>query len=234
MNNEKLYKIIDTVNTAGIKELIINVEDGKVMLYGADNTDGDSTPSVIVVSEADDDVVDTAMGISRVATLLKRMSLFDMEKLKMSCTINSTEEFAKVLTIKESRRKITYTFANPITINVPIGLNEESISNTITLTKEYVAHLVKVNQSLSSKIFNLSGLNNKITVELSDDGDSYTDTISESCNGEIMFNWDARSVLKMFKFATKGNDSLELGIGITGMMYIVIDDITFIIMPQAV
>jgi len=231
MNIEKLNEVLKTINVAGIKEIIISKADGKVMVYGADSTEDDIMPSIVVISEADSSIVDVTMGISRLPVLLNRINLFDLEKTKVSC--DTTDTFTRVITVKEGRRKVSYTFTNPDIINVPTDTIEDNVSNIITLSKEYINGLSKVNQAMSAEVINITGINNEITFELSDgDGDSFTDVVSDECTGDFSFNWQTRSVLKMLKHAIKKDDYVELGIGELGILYIEVDNLLFMIMPQ--
>jgi len=233
MNIERLYSVIETINIVGIKEIIIEKSDDKVMIRGADSTDDSEQPSIVLISETDHNIVDTTMGISRVPVMLNRMKLFDLTKTKLSQVDNDVGDYVKSITLKESRKKVSYTFANPDTINVPSGTIDDNVSNSITLTKEYIDNLIKANQAMNSELISISVINNEMVIELFDGiSDSFTDILSENCVGEWSYNWRTDSVMKLLRQAIKNNDSVELGIGDLGILYVEVNELIFIVMPQ--
>ena len=82
MNVEKLYNIVNTVNIAGIDQIIIDKNENGVTVRGADLVGEGEEVSIVIVSDTDSDVVDKTMGIDRASVLRKRMSLFDLDKTK--------------------------------------------------------------------------------------------------------------------------------------------------------
>lgn len=233
MNIERLYSVIETINVAGIKEIIIEKSDDKVMIRGADSTDDSAQPSIVLISETDHNIVDTTMGISRVPVMLNRMKLFDLTKTKISQVNSNAGDYVKSVTLKESRKKVSYTFSNPDTINVPSGTIDDNVSNSITLTKEYIDNLVKANQAMNSELISISVINNEMVIELFDGiSDSFTDILSENCVGEWSYNWRTDSVMKLLRQSIKNNDSVELGIGDLGILYIEVNELIFMVMPQ--
>lgn len=233
MNIEKLFNILETINVAGIKEIIIEKKDGQTVVRGSDSTDDEVQPSIVVTSETDHNVVDMTMGITRVPVMLNRMKLFDLSKTKVDQTANDAETYVRSVTFKESRKKVSYTFANPDTINVPSGTIDDNVNNSITLSKEYINSLIKANQAMNSTHVSISVINNDMVIELFDGiSDSFTDVLSDSCVGNWSYNWMTNSVLKLLKQAIKNNDSVELGIGELGILYIEVDDLLFMVMPQ--
>ena len=233
MNIERLYSVIDTINVAGIKEIIIEKFDDKVMIRGADSTDDAEQPSIVLISETDHNIVDTTMGVGRVPVMLNRMKLFDLTKTKISQVDSNSGDYVKSVTLKESRKKVSYTFSNPDTINVPSGTIDDNVNNSITLSKEYIGNLVKANQAMNSELISISVINNEMVIELFDGiSDSFTDILSEHCVGEWSYNWRTDSVMKLLRQAIKNNDSVELGIGDLGILYVEVNELIFMVMPQ--
>lgn len=229
MNLEKLNVIVETANVAGINRLVINKTDERVMIYGSD--DEGEEPSIVIISEADWDVVDNSIGIHRVPVLLNRMNLFSLDKATVSKI--DTDNYTKSITIKEGRKKVSYTFADPSTLSVPTDTIDDSIICTVRLTKDNVQNLVKANQAITPKLFTLSGIKDDIQMELFDGiSDTLTDVIGKNTSGDWSFNWEMSSVMKLVRHAIKQEDSVELGIGGIGILYITVNDLIFMVMPQ--
>ena len=231
LNIERLYSVIETVNVVGIKEVIIKKDDDGVMIFGADSTDESIQPSVVLISPTDSDIISKTMGISRVPVMLNRMQLFDLSKTKL--TQEETDNYVQSVTLKESRKKVSFTFANPKTINVPSGTIDDNVNNSITLSKDYITNLIKATQAMSSELISVSGINNEITIELFDGGtDTFTDVVSDTCVGEWNYHWRTDSVMKLLRQAIKNDDSVELGISDLGILYVEVNDLLFMVMPQ--
>jgi len=231
MNIERLHSVLETINVAGIKEIIIEKKEDGVVIRGADSTSDEERPSIVLVSEVDSNIVDTTMGITRVPVMLGRMNLFDLSKTKVSQV--EVEDYVKSVTFKESRKKVSFTFANPQTINVPSGTIDDAVNNVITLTKEYITNLIKANQAMNSNILSITGINNETVIEMFDDGsDSFTDVIADQCSGEWSYDWRTDSVMRLLRHAIKNNDSVELGVGDMGILYIEVNELIFMVMPQ--
>lgn len=231
MNIERLHSVLETINVAGIKEIIIEKKDDTVLIRGADSTNEEEKPSIVIVSETDHNMVDRTMGVSRVPVMLNRMNLFDLSKTKVSQVGN--DDYMKSVTFKENRKKVSFTFTNPSIINVPSKTIDDNVSNVVVLSKDYIANLVKANQAMNSNLINLTGINNEIVIEMLDDGsDAFTDVVANNCEGEWSYNWQTSSVMKLLRQAIKQNDSVELGIGDVGILYIEVNELIFMVMPQ--
>lgn len=238
MNLEKLNNIITTVNVVGIKEIIIEKKSDGVVVRGADSIDDEHLPSVIIVSDVDDDVVDYTMGISRVPVLINRMKLFDLSNTKSTIVNNEDDEFVKTMTLKEHRKKVSFSLANPNTINVPSGTIQDTVNNNVILTKTYIQNLIKASQAMNSELMSISVINKEMVIELFDGvSDSFTDVIKENSLGECCeweYHWQTNSVMKLLRQAIKSEDSVELAIGDLGMLYLTVDNLIFTVMPQVV
>ena len=231
MNIERLYSVIETINVIGIKEIIIEKNDNNVMVYGADSTDENIQPSIVLISETNSNLINKTLGVSRVPVMLNRMKLFDLSKTKTQQEDN--DNYVHNITLKESRKKVSFTFANPETINVPKGTIDDNVTNSITLSKDYITNLIKATRAMSSEMISVTGINNEITIELFDDGsDSYTDVVSDNCVGEWDYHWRTDSVVKLLRQAIKNNDSVELGISELGILYVEVNELIFMVMPQ--
>ena len=230
MNLEKLNTIIDTVNVAGINRVILKKnDDGSVSVRGSD--DKGEEPSIVIISETDKDVVDNTMAIHRVPVLLNRMNLFNLDKARVS-EIN-TDEYTKSITIKENRKKVTYTFADPNTLMVPDGTIDDNIICSIVFKKEDIENIIKANQALSPELFTLSGVKDEIIMVLFDGiSDSFTNIVGTNNSGDWEYSWKIDSVMRLIKHAIKKEDSVELGIGKVGILYITVNNLIFMAMPQ--
>lgn len=231
MDINKLYNVINILTVAGIHQAIIEKKDDGVMLYGADLSEGDDLPSILVISKIDDDTIDKTMGINRVSTMDKRMRLFDADKAKI--IFDEGTDFTKRMTIKEGRRKASFTFANPSIINVPLQTVDDEVNNVISMTKDYINDLVKVNQAMSSNFLTIECNGKKISLTLTDEsGDTYSDELSPSCDMGFEHRWQTKAVFKILKLSAKYSDTVELRISDMGFMFIDVNGMTFILLPQ--
>lgn len=235
MNIEKLHNILTMLDVAGIKQANLErFDDGSVKIFGADDVEeGEEQPSIVVISSTDPTVTDASMGIQRVPVMLKRMNLFDPEKMKQSHTTSEEFGFMNSIVFKEGRRKATYTFADPHSINVPNGsIDDETLLN-VTLSKAYVESLSKANSAMGSKMLTLKAINKEVVLEL-DDGisDTFTDVISTCKSGDWVFSWKTASVLRLLRHAIKTEDEVSIEVGEVGILYVTINGIDFMVMPQ--
>jgi len=233
MNVEKLYNIIDTVNIAGIDQIIIDKNDNGVTVRGADIVGEGEEVNIVILSDTDSDVVDKTMGIHRTSVLHRRMSLFDLSKTK-SNTVDS-ETFVKSLSLNESRKKVSFTFADPKTIDVPTGSIDDEINTNIKLSEQTINELVKANAAMGSEFIKIKGINKDIIIELFDGiSDTFTDRIGSNTSGDWSYQWSTNSILRLAKHAIKSEPVVEFGIGEQGILYIEVNDLIFMIMPQTV
>jgi hypothetical protein len=242
MNIHKLEELLLTVRIAGMRELVLDKcpDTGRTMAYAADDSDkgletGEHDPSIVLISEIDSDIVDHSMGIHRVDIFLKRLALFDIDKVKVNQKNN--DDFVTSLEFKEGRKKATVTLSSPATIDVPDGTIEDNIVDSVIFKKSYVEHLVKANSAMNSEMLSLSGINKDIVLELYDGfSDTLEDVVGSTHNEDWQYNWRMSSILKLLRHQiTKGKmDEVELGIGECGILYIEVGSILFMIMPQEI
>lgn len=232
MNLTKLYNILQTVNVAGIPEVIFEKQDDGVLVRGADVVSDDQDPSIVILSKTDKDVVEMTTGVHRVSVLLNRMSLFDLQKAKVKTSDNG-DDWIHHADIRQGKRKVSFTFANPSTINVPDGAVEDEVVSTVSFDKNQVQDLVKANQALSPELFKLKGEGEDIVIELFDGiSDNFTDVVGTNSSGEWSYSWRTDSIMKLVKHTIKSSDAVELGIGKSGILYIAVGELIFMIMPQ--
>lgn len=233
MNVEKLYNIINTATIAGIDQIIIDKSDTGVMVRGADVVGEGEEVNIVMLSDTDSDVVDKTMGVHRVSVLHKRMNLFDLEKTKSST--NDAEDFVKSLSLRESRKNVSFTFADPKTIDVPSGTIDDEIKTSIRISNTTINELVKANAAMQSKFIKISGINKDIIIELFDGvSDSFSDRLGDNKSGEWSYQWTTNSIMRLAKHAIKTNPVIEFGIGEQGILYIEVNDLIFMVMPQTV
>ena len=236
MNIERLHSIIDTLNVVGINQCILERKEDSVFIRGegmSKTLQNEDVPSIAVLSETSRDVIDNTMAVSRVQVFLNRMNLFKLENTKVNTS--DSEKFTKSMVMKEGRRKASFTFSDPKTLEVPSGKFQDEVKNQIVLTKEYIADLAKANTAFKPEYFTLSGINKEIHIELNDGmSDSFTDIIGTNQTGEWNASWRMDSVMKLLRQAIKETDEVELAISNMNVIYIELNGIMFMVLPQAV
>ena len=87
---------------------------------------------------------------------------------------------------------------------------------------------------MGADLFNLESINKEISVVLHDGiSDCFSDVIGTSSDLEWSYNWKSRSVLRLIKHATKEKDSdVVIRVGESGILYINVNSIEFMVMPQ--
>lgn len=230
MNLKKLYDVSIIVNAADINQLVFFNDNGKVTISGADDSH-----TAIVYNELDtnDLLVDKTIAIQSVPVLMKRLELFDFDKAV--ATETCTDEFVKSIEIKESRKKISYTFTNPKKLShIPNTVTLDEKLNSLVINKSMFDELTKASQALGTpKLFNLKGDGNSIYIELSDgNADGYENIIGENTSGNWMYSWSTSKFLKLVRYAMREQEEVTVVIGDRGLMRIEINGITIFLISQ--
>jgi len=229
MHLEVVFKILSAINNAGIKQVILEKKENSVLIRCADES-----KSVIVFSEMEGSFIDETIGVHRISTLFDRMKLFDCEKAKVTTTAFEGGA-TKAITIKEGRKRVSFTCAKPDTIEAPSGMVNDEIVNTIVINKERVDEILKAILALNPEYVSLEGDGDDILIKLFDGvSDNFTDIIGTNTSGSWSNHWKKEHLVKLLRQATKSNDEVMLGIGKHGILYIEVDEITFMLRPQAV
>ena len=139
------------------------------------------------------------------------------------------------MSLKEARKNVSYTFSDPKTIDVPSGTIDDEIKTSIRITKDTINELVKANTAMQSDFIKISGINKDIIIELFDGvSDTFSDRLGSNKSGEWSYQWTTNSIMRLAKHAIKTDPEIELGIGEHGILYIEVNDLIFMVMPQTV
>lgn len=238
MQLDVIYDVLQTVQNAGINAVVLKKIDGGMKIMGVDTEE-----TLLVYSELGGDIIPESFGVHRVQTLLSRMKLFDFSKATASVSVKSVphtdnegeESFIKDVVIKIGKRKVSFTGARPSTIKAPSGLSETEIVNKITLTTNEGVPLVidAMNALGSPNLVKISGSEKDILLEI-DDGiaDDFVDVIGTNSGGEWSYLYRRDSLQRLIKQAAKFGENVDLGITKRGLMYVIVNDITFVLIPQ--
>jgi len=234
MDIEKFHEVLTLLDVAGIKQVNLIKRDNDVHIYAADDVDEESvSPSIVVVSEYDNDVIDISMGISNVSVILKRLNLFDIDKVTQKN--ESSDKFMKDIRFRQGRKSVSYRLSNPEVINVPSGsVDEHSYIFDTTFTKDFINSLVKANSAMSSPLLKLTSINNNVVLDLNDNNnDNYSEVVDDSYKGKQWnYSWKTVSVLRLLKHCIKSQETVNIKVGESGILYITINEIRFMLLTQ--
>lgn len=226
MELTKLNSILSTANVAGISQFIIDATETGHFIRGVD-----SESSIVLFSEYSEKFSDKTIGIFNASSLYNRLSLFDLTKTKVD--VEEKDSFVRAIKLREKNKKLTYTFSDPNLIKAPKSIANSEIRCKISLTKEQISGLAKAISAVDSKKFTLIGSGKDIIVKLSDiNSDIYQDVVGEQAVSEWSVSWKTDSVMRLLKQAAKDVDTVELVIGELGMMYVNVERLDFIVIPQ--
>ena len=233
MDNEKFYEIIDTLNTIGMKEAVIDVGDeqnnAKVRTYDSYNDE----PGIAVVSEIPSNVIDHTIGIGDISTLYKRMSMFDVSKMKTKTEL-SNEGHATTIVFSEGRRRFTYTFSHPKIFSMPTAIPESTKIAEIDFDKSMIDELSKANSAISSQYINIISVNGELRIRLFDESDDYVFVIGNFESSNWSYNWKMGQFMKVMKHAVKFNDTVRVTVTENMLFKVTIGLIDIVLMPQIV
>ena len=236
MQLDIINDILQTVQNAGINEVILEKIDGGIKIRGVD-----SLETMLVYSECAGDIIPSSFGIHRVPTLLSRMKLFDFSKAKAkiaerTISVDGVDEtFVSELSITMGHRKVSFTGARPSTIKAPSGLSETELVNKISLsTNEDVPMMVDAMSAFGSPtLITIAGTEDDIFFKISDEvSDGFVDVIGTNSGGEWSYNYRRDNFQRLIKQASKNSEVVDIGITKRGLMYIIVNDITFVMIPQ--
>ena len=143
-----INNILRTIIVAGINQIVFNVKENNTILISGIDKDGSA---VVFHRIPNNGTLEKSIGVHRVSVFLDRLKLFDLTKAVIEQKISSY--FISSLTLKEGRKKISYTFAEPANINHPKEIVEDVIIHSIDITKEMLESLYKASQTLNSNEF---------------------------------------------------------------------------------
>lgn len=231
MNLHMLYDILNTINSVGINQSILEKKNGNVLVRAADDTS-----SVVVISEIQSNFIDHTMAIPNIKILLDRMRLFNFDNTKYTTYESSDDvDVMKSLSLREGRKTVSYTCSKPNLISIPNSVSSNMIVNNVVLSKSQIDDLVLAINAFNPEFINFVGDERDIIVKLSDGvSDNFVNVVGTNQTGGWSYFWKKDYFVKLIKLAIKINENVTLGINDRGIMYINLDDITFMLRPQIV
>ena len=229
MNLERINEILNIAQLASVPEILLECDTDSVLITGCDV----DARAVIISHDYTPDLTDNNALFHRVPEFKKRFGLFDLTKTKTEETI-ATDGFVKSINIKQGRKKVSLTLADPKTCQAPKSLNDE-IVNTVTLSKEDVASLASAIGTINPEFVTFKGNGEEISVNLVEKGssDCYTDIIGDNSLGDVWeANWSANIFTKLIKHAVTTDDDVLLSVTARKNLFIVVDDVKVILTPQ--
>lgn len=231
MNLETIHKILETVNIAGIKQIVIDkLEDG-ICVRGID----EGSSKVVVISKMKGNIIEETVGINKVGNLLNRLNLFNLSSTKTEVEITN-DSYIKSAVFLEGRKKGFVQFANPDKLGAPSGIQSPSIVNRVVLDTDKVKTITGAVSALQPEHITFVGEGDDVLVEIKekDGNDKFVDLIGTNESGDWINNWDVQTFARLLKSANKGDQDVPLNIDKTGMMYVLVNDIEFTILPAVV
>jgi hypothetical protein len=228
MNIQLLQDVLETISVAGINEVVFSVSGGDVLVSGIDENN-----SVIVFSKFDNsDFVHKNMGIFRTLVLIKRLKLFDLSTADVQYTDHN--DYINTLVIKQHKKSVSYTFANPGLIRAPKNVVEDNTSlNKITIDNKALNELIKAAQALHPEFISFSGNDDDIVVELKDQvNDKYENTVGTNKTGNWKYKWKVDKLLKLLKYELKNSEEAKIVIDSNGFLKVVVNNVKFILPQQ--
>jgi len=228
MNLQFLQDILETISVAGINEVIFTVNEDHVLVSGIDESN-----STIVFSKIDDTNFDgRSVGIFRIPILIKRLRLFDLIFVKSECTYHGG--YVNTLVIRQGKKSVSYTFANPGLIRAPKSIVEEnSFLNEVVINKKKLGGMIKAVQALNPEFISFVGIGSDIVVQLKDQvNDKYEDIIGTNKTGDWTYKWRVNKLLKLLKYELKNSEEVKIVIDGNGFMKFVVNDLQFILPQQ--
>lgn len=215
MSLTTLADVLKTMDSVGITEAVFEPDTNGGTLIRAANKDR----NIIVFDTIPDEVVDMPMGIQSIKGLLGRIMLFDLDKASLDFKDNGTE--ISDLTIKQSRKKATFRFADTTRLNVPKKVPEEDSPDGMLLSKTYVDY---INNAIGAMSY--TGTKQTQTISISIDNgvaelsvydgesDTFTDHFDTEASDVSKGVWEVAPFKTVMNQSAKHNDDDEAIISI--------------------
>jgi hypothetical protein len=133
------------------------------------------------------------------------------------------------------RRKVSFTGARPSSIRAPSGISDTELTNKITLTTDGgVPTVIHAMSAFGSpNLITIEGDGKDIMFKVHDGiSDDFVDVVGTNQTGHWSYNYRRENIQRLIKHAAKYEDSVDIGITDTGIAYIIVNDITFVLLPQ--
>lgn len=234
MNLQGLYEELTKVNHVGIDEVVVSPVDEETVHFSGIN----ENRTIVVFSDLSnkDRLTDNAMGIHSVSTLLKRLNLFDLDKVNE--TVDDNESFVKRLGIKQGKMNVSYTFSDPSNCQVPKTVSKDDIISTIRFDKDTFGKFQKAMSAMVTGVkdatIRFEGRDSEVHVTVHDGvSDAYNDVLGDNTSDE---DWGTTTLTKsvevVLKESLKYSDEVTLNFGSHGLIYVLVDGLEFIILPH--
>lgn len=225
INLIELQRVLNALRDARIDAVVLDpVEGGGTIVRGVDKN-----VSALVFSTIETTIAPLTMSIHSVTVMLKRLALFDLSK----ASVEYVERGAKMhrMTIKQGRRKIGYTFSDHEKWDprVPKRVTDSPMMN-IGVSIEEMGTIYDAISSLGPDNIYLVSDGEKVTVEMSDGIDTFSDVILDHDEGHrFRFMWMTDAFKRLTKMALEESEEIELSVGQMGLLMFNIQGLDFLI-----
>lgn len=227
MQIQELKNILTVLRNAKILEVAVEKKEGTNVLFRGKDKIG----SVVVYHQlAMEQPPAYMMGIHKLDVLLDRLSLFDLSTAVADMKVHNS--IAKMLTITQGRKKVSFTFADPDNIS-PKYVSEDAIVGELTFDKDN--DLFDAVNAMNPDTFILEGSSDGVKIRLFDGtSDSYED--ASFTEGNLVPNdwsnkWRVDSITMLLKESLKYNKTATIKVGARGLLFIDVGNITFTVVP---
>lgn len=230
MNIEKIFNIVSTLESCGMNICVISPIDGGKMLISGIDDDG---MIAVYHKTQNSSTIDSTMGVRNLETFMKKMKLIDLTNSKISEDVveNDGISYSKSIVMKEGRKKVTHSFANPDKLETPISQHPSLVTVIVQLDNEATVKLRKAISTFLPKNINIKADGTELTISFVDsDGDKYTDVIGET-DKHWSFEWKKEKFVKLLDNVTDKEIGSSFGITDAGLMYFMVNDINVLLAP---
>ena len=187
---------------------------------------------IVLFSEVvGDPITSKDMGVHRVNSLISRLKLMDPDKATVD--INEGDAFLNAITVKQGRKKVDYTFADPEKIRHPHNIQQDEIKCTLEFNKEQATALLNAVVAMQPAFLTFEGRGEDTWITLDDgNSDSFEDRVGTNTAGDWKSHWNVTSVTRLLKFAIKESKTVTLKISHHGFLFMEVAGLTFLVVPE--
>lgn len=237
MNIMKIVSILETLSSAGLQEVVIEpIHSGIKIKSSSSNND---CPSLIVCCDITDiegynDVVDKNLAVSNIDTFLSKMSLLDLKTTAINIQYSQNQNYIHRVDFSCNNKELSNRFSNPQTLSVPREVITDNKLCSIYLDNISIKNILSSVNIMKSKNIMIESKNQKISFKIYDENnDKFSIFLRNEVGNDWSYLYNSDSIKKLLKLSLNNNLSSEcIDIGKSGLLYIVIDHITFILLPQ--
>ena len=241
---EALENVIKTAQIAQLQVVLFDVVNGVRVIRGVDK---ESTVQVLSATGCPD-LGDLKIGINRVNLFGQRLALLKSQgNVEIEATLSKNNIDVSKLELQSGKTKTDFRCCNvDLTNGVPKSKTADTEAYEITIPTSAINLLVQSSGAMSSPAVTLSTKDGKVmTLEFADEVNNdilKTEidietkiVISEDDSDQVMFanTYSLKSLIPLFKEASKSSQSFNITIDGLGGISIFINNIKFIIGPIA-